>query len=365
MSMSEEINNKTAEINIEGDRYAAANWELTTHFADREFARSAASVIAPLVEKEFRHERPIDVMGLGSGSAVYESVVCEELKSRGVETNLLVVADRQMGSLRGARNASVEVSPISVLADLSDLPISTPPPEALPRLILSRAIEHYFSDEGLAGMLKETARVMNPGDLYITQLSSADEDSLPAISAILHRVSGKAHRYFGTSRYIEFVRNVTDEAEQQLFDVESKSPGEATPQPRGTIELARRYLNGKFIELNTEAVTESGLNREWLMAEIKAIADTERSLSLGLRSGEIAKDQAVARLDAFIGDTSCFKLFRSVVLETAKEFAGVAGHAGEDLIIMRNSAGNEDVQITFRYPIILLKRSRATINTQS
>ncbi len=355
--MIENGNGNGVRKNVKADEAAAQHWGLTTHFDGERFAQSALPHFVENV-KQIYPPGEIQLVGICAGDGYYERTVAKALQERNFKPHL-VVTDLQEASLQSAPRSG-QVAP--VLADARHLPLVDAQYASIPRLPLSRAMEHYLPDKALEQVITEAARIVRPNELYVAQISSGDPVMLAGFANVLKTVAGKHMRYFPPEEYAAFVRSVGD-GNQPYF--EPQLAGYADSQPRGAVELARRYLNSQFWQLNEDPLRKRGLQAEQFDAEVSHIKDTEKRLAMAAETGEIRREQAVTLLDETIMDTHGFDGFRGIVVDTVEQHLQriTAGQDTEHLKLIKRE-GKEDVLIDVQYPVFQLHRNANAVVRQ-
>lgn len=317
------------DANLAADTPVTGVWNLTTHFNDEAFTRSALPPIISQVSGFYTPDR-LEIVELGAGTATFGRAISEVLAREGYTPRLLV------SELQTELVVSIPNLPyIEILSPGDSLRLT----EALAeysqgsRLILSRAMTHYLSEKQHENLVREVANVIKPDELWIDQQSSGDEGQLRGFEAVLQGIAGKKMRYLTEDRYLKFIQNVQG-PNGPLFEVTHLGYG--ANHRRGILELARRYLNYRFAQFN--GLTCSNMGRE--LAEIVEIETTERELGRSVQLGELNQERAAKTLDDFIQSTKVYRRFCLAVATSLKTYLS-----------------EEDPTINIKYPIFSLKRT--------
>ncbi len=331
--------------NLNADAAAARNWDLTTQFGDTDFAYSG--VVPVLDEFGRRYPRGVElVVELGAGTALFGRVLGSSLHDRGHNPKL-IISELQPGSVAAIPNTPGVIRTVS---DSLTLPLASASQREPRVAVASRALSHYFPERTHQALVREVARVLAPGEIWIDQISSGDRVMRDGFQRVLRAISGKTMRYQGPDDYPSFVEGVVGQDGGPLFQVSFL--GSADPQPRGSVKLAQRYLEPYFKTRGVNCVVGS---------ELAKIASAETRLSALVRTGATTRESAIRDLEELIWRTLAFNIFRNTVVgEVRQHFQANNVSESPDLQII-NSGGQEDVLVNVRYPIFGLTRTESPI----
>lgn len=333
---------RTLQKNLAGDKLGIPGWY--THFGSLEFANSAIPLIVRQVEHAYPLDRPITILGLGSGPALYERTVAKAFHDAGREV-FLVPTDLQRESL--AQIPSTDPFTVTgIYADATNIPL---PDGSGDILILSRAVEHYLPPGGLEKMVAEAGRLLQPGELYAAQISSGDPLALGAFAAGLQAVAGKSETFLSVDDYKRAVATViTTDGETPLF--KEVTSGYADAQPRTATDLARRYLNETFLSLNREQAGDAAGRYE---EEITHVFAERTRLGREVQLGK-NREEAINELDGIIQGTSAFQFFRDIFVGSIVDYwKGQGFEQGKGLMLIDKG---QDVEISVQYPVIVWEK---------
>ncbi|OGE39491.1 hypothetical protein A3E86_04060 [Candidatus Daviesbacteria bacterium RIFCSPHIGHO2_12_FULL_47_45] len=260
----------------------------------------------------------------------------------------MFVSDLQEGALQEVPHEAFPV--YRVLSDSTRLPLADGEKRNGQVVVLSRAVEHYLSREGQRGLITEAARVLKPGELYLPQISSGSPETLRAFELGLKTIAGKEERFLTVDDYKNLLCEVAERSGGALFEV--LGVGYAEPQPRTTLELARRYMTPWFVRLNygkfdrCEAV---------LMEAQASMAVGEREeLRERVAKGQLDRDSALALLDYGNQRRRVYQPFKNIFQAAVSDSArGKTFSAGDGLTF--ESDGSPTITLT--YPIPILRRT--------
>lgn len=342
-----EIVNGVSRLNVAGDNQAAIDWGLATQFEDPRFTVPAALTVAGRLANLYDSNHQLWVAGIGSGSAYYEKTICDLLTQTGMDVRL-VVSDMQQSTITSVRGANTYALP----SDSTWLPLARPKNETN-MAFLSRAFEHYISDESLHRLLIHISSLLVPGEQYITQLSSGDATMLAGFQELAHGLSGKEMSYFTPECYMQMIDNLKGTDDNVLFTAELI--GWAPPQPRDVYGLAKRYLNNTFWDNNREFIENKGVDKNRFREETSALTSFRHVLAQRVQNGELNKSQADLILRNVMSNTASYGIFREyVVTSVTSHLSGSNTGMSRNLEVIENGA---DVRIEFEYPIIALSRT--------
>lgn len=310
-----------------------------THFGSSEFNASAYPTIKDCLSTAYP-QRSLRITGLGTGRAPYEIAIADSLRSDGWKIHSLIASDLQKDSLETIQETAFTVIPM--VGDATHLPFS--PIRDGQNAVFSRAIEHYLGKGGLEALIRETGRILSPGELYIAQISSGHPTTLEAFSAGLKAIAGKAEDFLPVEHYVEKVSKVTDKKGLPLFKEIHR--GAATSQSRGPLELARRYLTPSFLSSHD--------GEEW-MNEVTQFNSLRSHLGSLVKSGQLTRDEALELLDNHIQQTHAFNLFRNVFNQAVHE-SWATNQFIQGKGIEETPQG--DMILTIDYPVIVWQRQK-------
>jgi hypothetical protein len=229
-----------------------------------------------------------------------------------------------------------------------------------PRLIVSRAIEHYFPQPALEALIVQSGRLLKPGEQYFSQLSSGDHTMLRGFEGVLNAVAGKTMRYFTPEEYMHgFIEGIRGADNKPLFT--SQLVGHADDQPRNSVQLAMRYLNRDFLNNHEARLHAGGYDKASAILQVQAIAATEDRLSTAVAEKRLKKDDAVGQLEQTIREQPVFALFNQVAVEAAEQQLWVSGVAQTENLRIEQDGDRKDVWINVKYPVIQLTRTDSPI----
>lgn len=330
--------------NLDADSAAARNWDLTTPFGSVSFAQSG--MVPVLSELGRRYHQGVKlVVELGAGTALFGRVLCSDLHEQG-HNPTLIISERQHASVRAIPDTPGVIRTVS---DSLTLPLA-PASERSPQVaVASRALTHYFPESTHQALIREVARVLAPGEVWVDQISSGDEIMRGGFQRVLRTISGKTMRYQGPDDYPKFVEAVVGQDGKPLF--EASFLGSADPQPRGSVKLAQRYLEPYFQTRGINCVVNEDLAR---------IAQAETRLSALVKSGVTSREQAISDLEGLIRNTLAFHIFRRTVVEEVRAHLQ-ANKVSESPDLQIVQGRQEDVLIKVCYPTFGLTRTESPI----
>lgn len=349
---------ETLSQNLRGDSYAANAWGLT-HLENPDFTASSRPSVVNRIQSYYQ-PGPLAVMEIGAGTATFGRDTCEQLRIRGY-TPSLFTSELQQTSVR-ATPVSADIVP--TVSNSLWLPIQTASLEdRTPRLGLSRAVNHYSLPDEQLGLGKELGRVLGPGQLWINQISSGDAVMLKVFERLLQTISGKKMYYLTEEGYQSYASRLVGKDGKLIF--ETQLLGYADSQPRGVLELARRYLNERFVELNRDQIALNGYTDKDMYHELDCLAATERDLGEQVRRGLVSRTKALDDLDDLLKRTHIFRYFRGVIVGTVRsQFLEGLRHgqgAGSDNLVLYTGNEGEDVMINIQYPIYSHTRTESPL----
>ncbi|HSW99487.1 MAG TPA: class I SAM-dependent methyltransferase [Patescibacteria group bacterium] len=356
MSISSQptISNERLAANIAGDALGLPG-TIGTHFTNEKFAASALTDLLPQVDATYP-EGSIRVVSLCGGEGFYERTVCAALQGTERRPELTVV-DLQRASLDRIDESRFPVTPVH--GSVTELPFHDAGTNIYggdepPTLVLSRAWEHYVEPPTLVAALRETARILRPGELYAPQLTSGDPKTLGALSVAVAAVADKDVAYLSVDQYLTFVDAVQHRDGSPMFAV--RDMGQADTQTgRGVLAQATRYLNKKFL---TKHHQDAGENFGLFEEEVAKLSVTKANLEADIRSGARTTEEATEMLSTEIRDLKVYELFRDVYVGAVTGYLETLDSPPERGTTLVHGTKGEivDVQLDIEYPIVFLER---------
>lgn len=337
----------TTNPNIVADgRGSLPDWY--THFGDEKFCLSAFNQsIYPWLSRAYPRNS-VRIIALGAGNAFYERAIARQLKQeKKWNIHEVVATDLQPEALDHI--PLTEPFPIrKLIADATQidkygLPMGD-------NLVLSRAVEHYLPPGGMESMIRATAALLKPGELYVAQISSGTQLAKRALSAGLHAIAEKQVDYMEVDAYVKRVEEVKENGNSLFRKVHQ---GHAIDQPRTSLDQARRYLTPAFLESH-------GLNQNVdFVVHVNKIVALREFLRQQVTNGKITREKAIKQLDGAISTTAVFQEFRRIfndAVDTVWRSYGKAQHQG-----LKKTADG-DIEIDITYPVVVWQRqdTRAT-----
>ncbi len=347
------------QTNLTGDKIGRPGWY--THFGATTFAESAIPTFVDAVAAIYPQDKPLTVVGLGSGNGTYELTVSKYLRDKeGYDTKLLIT-DLQQGSLDETKHSDIPL--VKLRANITQLPLQDSIGGAL---VLSRAVEHYLAEGELEKLIGEAGRILSPGELYVAQISSGDPLALGALSKGIKAIGDKDETFLSLDEY----RNKVGKVKQKdgitpVFDELTVGYAE-TQTNRGVFAQARRYLNKHFLNLKK---SEAGNNFEAYKEELNQLSMTRDNLGGNVHDDK-SRQLAITKLDKAIQSTDAFDFFRGVYIESVTSYLkdqGIQPMPGFDqsgIRIVGEGATITDIVLDVEYPIIVLQKREANRATR-
>lgn len=185
--------------------------EAYTWFSDHDVIKSMVDSTIDVAENNMPRNRPLEILGIGVGTAKLETAIKNELEDRGLTSNVFV-SDRLIEPLI---NVNAENQLTRFVTDNIAIPIANNCMD----IVIARSVTHYepsLYDE--KKVLMEIKRILKPGGAFVDQaptfLSIKEKELVIGIHALLPKImNGQTKEE--TRQMLEEVFDVVSESENQ------------------------------------------------------------------------------------------------------------------------------------------------------